>query len=120
MVEKKKVRYNPKTAADVVAPHDDKVAADEAALAEQEGVVAGAYADYEEALKNYEARSDVETLEARRAREAGTSFSDAAFRRDADVADEGLVTTKATQPETEDGSKAGSDSKETEKKAPKK
>jgi hypothetical protein len=43
---------------------------------------AAATADYAEALAVYEARSDVEPLLDRRAREAGTAFTDADFVRD--------------------------------------
>jgi hypothetical protein len=70
---------------DLLAPQErgnkvDEEAADRAAEA---GVKAPEYVDYEEALQNYESRPDVETLEERRARENGTSFGSAAFRREA-------------------------------------
>lgn len=105
-VEKKDVEYKPETAQDVVAPHAAKADAEAAELAEQEGVLAAAYVDYEKALKNYESRSDVETLEARRARENGTAFSEANFRREVGTEDstEAGVTTSTsatTEPEKE-------------------
>lgn len=97
--------YNPVTAADVVAPVADN-SVDEAAAkrARDAGVIDPAFVDYEKALENYQGRSDVETLERRRARENGTDFSDASFRRtlegleaDESGADGGLVTSdKAT------------------------
>lgn len=99
--------YKPVTAQDALAAHGDPVAEERAKTAEDAGVVAPEYANYVEALKNYEARSDVETLEARRARENGTSFRDAQFRRDADKGEEsapegGVVTSdKATNAKTE-------------------
>src|SRR5688500_10334479 len=60
--------------------------------AEEAKVTDPAFVDYEHALENYESRPDVETLEQRRAREAGTSFHDAHFRRDAEEAKPGVVT----------------------------
>ncbi len=102
--------YKPVTAEDALAPHGDPVAEERAKRAEDAGVVAPEYADYVEALENYESRSDVETLEARRAREGGTSFRDAQFRRDAN-SDEtapagGVVTSeKATGAKTEQSDK---------------
>lgn len=71
--------------------------------AEEAKVTDPAYVDYEHALENYESRPDVETLEQRRARENGTSFHDAAFRRDATVAEAGVVTSdKAGSKKTDD------------------
>ncbi len=98
--------YRPVTAEDALAPHGDPVAEERAKRAEDAGVVAPEYANYVEALENYESRSDVETLEARRARESGTSFGDAQFRRDAksddSAPDGGVVTSdKATGVKTE-------------------
>lgn len=81
MAEKKKVekrdrRYRPVTAADQAAVKADKVAADAATFAEQEGVSAAAYVDYVPAMENYESRSDVETLAHRRLRDNGGEFRD--------------------------------------------
>jgi hypothetical protein len=73
--------YKPKTSQDVVAPHLDPLADEDAKRAEDAGVKDSAFVDYEEALHNYESRPDVETLAARRAREGGWKFEDAAFRR---------------------------------------
>lgn len=53
--------------------------------AEDEGVQHEAFVGYEEALKNYESRSDVETLEQRLAREVGPSFDVAHFAREKGV-----------------------------------
>lgn len=100
MVDKKDVDYNPVTAADAVAAYTDPVDAEGRELAEQEGVVSASHVDYEKALKNYESRSDVETLEARRARENGTTFDAASFRRDANVDEAGLLSTKGGEKET--------------------
>lgn len=68
--------YKPKTAQDEIADLGP-LATDEAnkKAAEKAGVVDAAYVDYEKALKNYEARSDIETLEQRLAREVGGSFA---------------------------------------------
>lgn len=99
-VEKKDVDYKPVTAADAVQPYVDDNDNEAAELAEQEGVVAAAFVDYEKALKNYESRSDVETLEARRAREAGTSFESARFRRDANADEAGLLSAKDSEGKT--------------------
>lgn len=65
-----------------LSAHESTVDADAAKAAEKAGVVDAAYVDYEPALKNYEGRKDVETLEDRRARENGTSFSEANFVRE--------------------------------------
>ena len=51
------------------------------ANAEAAGVTDAAKINYERALAVYEARSDVETLAARRAREAGDTFEDTHFVR---------------------------------------
>jgi hypothetical protein len=48
------------------------------------GVTKVPYLDYEVALGKYEARTDVEPLAQRRAREAGDQFSDTTFRRQGD------------------------------------
>jgi hypothetical protein len=76
-----KAKYAPRTAQDEMAVHADKVDVHSAKAAEEAGVTAPEYVDYEAALENYEARSDVETLAQRRARESGVSFADADFRR---------------------------------------
>ena len=60
---------------------DDSVNADAAARAEAAGVSSVEFIDYAEALGNYEARPDVETLAHRRAREAGTTFAATDFTR---------------------------------------
>lgn len=57
--------------------------------AETNNVTRSEYVNYAAAFADYEARSDVETLEDRRARENGTDATDADFVRsseDADVA----------------------------------
>lgn len=72
--------YAPVTAQDAVAVNADNLSADD-----QKPVAE----NYESALGKYEARSDVEPLEARRARESGTSFSDADFVRAAQREGEG-------------------------------
>ena len=74
--------YKPVTAQEALAPTvDNTVDEDAAKRAEDAGVIAAAYVDYEKAMENYESRPDVETLEHRRAREAGRSFDEASFRR---------------------------------------
>lgn len=78
----------------LLAPQErgNKVDEERVARAEEAKVTDPAYVDYEAALENYESRPDVETLEQRRARENGTSFADAAFRRDAEADQAGVVT----------------------------
>lgn len=76
-----KVDYTGLTAGDVLAVHSSEVDREAAERAEKAGVVDAAYIDYDAALKNYEARPDVETLEDRHARENGT-FSDTDFVRE--------------------------------------
>ncbi|AXH69719.1 hypothetical protein HWB79_gp091 [Streptomyces phage LukeCage] len=97
--------YQYKSSQDVVAPHLDPLAGEDAKRAEEAGVKDSAYVDYEEALKNYESRPDVETLAARRAREGGWKFEDAAFRRSAkddELTGGGVVTSDdATSKEAE-------------------
>lgn len=68
--------YKPVTAQDAIADLGP-LATDEAnkKAAEKAGVQDAAYVDYEKALKNYEARSDIETLEQRLARENGGTFA---------------------------------------------
>lgn len=61
---------------------------------------------YVEALKNYESRSDVETLAQRRARENGTSF---------DVTDKAAKETEKVAPITSDGVKGLNASDDPEK-----
>lgn len=105
MAEKQKVDYNPVTAQVAIANTYAKQNDDGKELAEEAGVVNPAHVDYVEALENYESRADVETLAARRAREAGTSFSDADFVRTNDP--EGVVTaTSATSKDVEEADKA--------------
>ena len=78
--------YKPKTAQDnvnalgpLVTDLENKKRADE------EGVLHEGFVGYEEALKNYESRSDVETLEQRLAREVGPDFEAAHFAREKGV-----------------------------------
>jgi len=74
MAEKKEVDYKPFTAEDSVAAYNDKTAEEAAELAAEAGVAEAAHVDLDAALKNFESRSDVETLADRRAREAGTDY----------------------------------------------
>lgn len=106
MAEKVKVDYNPVTAAVALADTATPQNTEAAELAEEAGVVNPAHVDYVEALENYESRSDVETLSARRAREQGTSFSDADFVRTNDA--EGTVTAATA---SEEDVKAAAESK---------
>ena len=53
--------------------------------AADEGVLHEAFVGYEEALDNYQSRSDVETLEQRLAREVGPEFAAAHFARERGV-----------------------------------
>lgn len=83
MATNDKVSYDGLTAGDVLAPNaNTEVDAEAAKRAEDAGVVDAAYVDYEKAIANYEARPDVETLEQRRAREAGVKFEEAKFVRE--------------------------------------
>ena len=105
MVDKKEVDYNPVTAQVALANTYAAPVTDEKELAEEAGVVNPAHVDYAEALSNYESRSDVETLAARRAREAGVAFSDTDFVRTNIT--EGVVTaTSVSQDEVEDAESA--------------
>lgn len=84
--------YKPRTAHQVVSevgPVDVESANERARKA---GVTDSAFVDYEEAMQNYESRSDVETLRDRRARENGSDLRDAAFRRQADETDDAVIT----------------------------
>lgn len=90
MVDKQEVDYNPVTAQVAIASTYSAPVTDDAELAEEAGVANGKNVDYEEALRNYESRSDVETLANRRAREGAAAFEDQAFARTADP--EGVVT----------------------------
>jgi hypothetical protein len=101
-------KYEPKTSQDVVAPHLDPLAGEDAKRAEEAGVKDSAFVDYEDALHNYESRSDVETLAARRAREGGWKFEDTAFRRSAkdDELTGGVVTSDQATQEPEQKSAA--------------
>lgn len=75
--------YKPVTAQDAIADLGP-LATDEEnkKKAEDAGVVSAAYVDYEKALKNYESRSDIETLEQRLARENGGTFGAAKHVRE--------------------------------------
>lgn len=53
--------------------------------AQEEGVTEPGFVGYEDALKNYESRTDVETLEQRLAREVGPTFETARFARETGV-----------------------------------
>lgn len=79
--------YTGLTAADQLAPFQDKVDGEAKERAREAGVVDVSYVDYEEALEAYEARPDIETLEGRRLREGGVTFSDATYVREAEDAD---------------------------------
>lgn len=86
--------YKPKTAQDVADTEGFRASDDEKAFAAEAGVVSSEFVEYDAALRNYESRSDVETLEQRRARENGTSFSEANFRREIGGVDHtGVATT---------------------------
>ncbi|AXH67369.1 hypothetical protein SEA_WOFFORD_233 [Streptomyces phage Wofford] len=97
--------YQYRSSQDVVAPHLDPLADEDAKRAEEAGVKDSAFVDYEQALDNYQSRPDVETLAARRAREGGWKFEDAAFRRSTEkdeLTGGGVVTTDdATAKKTE-------------------
>jgi len=98
MADKKneEVSYDGLTAQDVLAPNaNNEVDEDAAKRAEEAGVADASQIGYVEALKNYEARPDVETLEQRRARENGTAFSEANFVREGDAV--GVVTSTDVQ-----------------------
>lgn len=60
---------------------DDSVNEDAISRADTANVRSVEFIDYAEALTNYEARDDVESLADRRAREAGDQFSDTNFVR---------------------------------------
>lgn len=95
--------YKPVTAQDAIAdlgPLSTDV--DNKKAAEDAGVVSAAYVDYEKALKNYESRSDIETLEQRLARENGGTFAAAKFVRE------------ASEPETVDAAQAADNAKASE------
>jgi hypothetical protein len=81
------------------AERGNKVDEERAARAEEAKVSDSAFVDYEAALENYESRPDVETLAQRRAREAGTSFQDAAFRREAGENSPGVTTSEDVKAE---------------------
>lgn len=86
-------KYEPRTAQDVAATVGAVQSDNEKEKARKAGVVDAAYIDYEKALENYESRDDVEPLEQRRAREAGTNFHVAKFRRQVGGVDHSGVTT---------------------------
>jgi hypothetical protein len=78
--------YKPKTAQDNVNALGPLVTdLENAKRAKEEGVLHEGFVGYEEALKNYESRSDVETLEQRLAREVGPDFETAHFARETGV-----------------------------------
>lgn len=86
--------YKPVTAQDKAETVGARTTDEEKKFAAENGVVDAAFVDYDKALENYESRSDVETLAERRARENGTAFSEANFRREVGGADNtGVVTT---------------------------
>jgi hypothetical protein len=89
--------YKPVTAEDALAPHMDVTTEESLKRAEEAGVVAPEYVDYSEALHNYESRSDVEPLSERRAREVGSDFRDASFRREAGEEEGGVITSDKTK-----------------------
>lgn len=84
--------YKPRTAQDAAARLTAPLATDaeSKAVAAEAGLVSAAYVDYEKALKNYESRSDVETLEQRLARENGGTFKAASFVREVSDEEESL------------------------------
>ena len=92
-----KAEYKPRTAQDVARTVGAVQSDREKEKAADAGVTSVAFIDYEKALENYEAREDVEPLEERRARENGTSFHDAKFRRQVGGVDHtGVGTTDET------------------------
>lgn len=94
--------YKPVTAQDKAATVGAVQSDDEKAFAAENGVVDAAYVDYDKALENYESRSDVETLADRRARENGTAFSEANFRREIPSEEGGVVTSdEVSKPKAE-------------------
>lgn len=73
----------PKTADEAIegyGPLASDIANAEAAAAA--GVIDAAYIDYDVALEAYEARSDIEDLAQRRARDFPVDFADASFMRE--------------------------------------
>lgn len=92
--------YKGLTAQEVVAQTGfrDPLAGEGARRAEEAGVTKPEYVNYEEALKKYESRPDVESLADRRARENGGTFEAASFRRSVDsYRAPGTVTSANTQ-----------------------
>lgn len=89
----------------------NKVDEERAKRTEDAKVSDPAFVDYEHALENYEGRPDVETLEHRRAREAGTSFHDASFRREAGEAQAGVVTSAQVSGEADKAAPKAADKK---------
>jgi len=104
--EAAKKEYKPRTAHDVVAEVGPVDVADAKKRAEEAGVTDAAFIGYEEALHNYESRPDVETLKERRAREAGGTFDEAAFRRQIGGSDNVGVVTTDTAVKTDENEKA--------------
>jgi hypothetical protein len=109
--EAAKAEYKPVTAHHVVAEVGPVDVADAEKRAKEAGVTDAAFIGYEEAMHNYESRSDVETLKERRAREAGRDFSDAAFRRQIGGTDNSGVVTTDTAVEADEDKKAVAESK---------
>lgn len=93
--------YKPVTAQDKAETVGARVSDDEKAFAAEHGVVDAAFVDYDKALENYESRSDIETLADRQARENGTSFSEANFRREVPAQGAGVVTATAVKPKAD-------------------
>lgn len=109
--ESAKTEYEPRTAHDVVATVGPVDVADAKERAREAGVTDAAFIQYEEAMKNYESRSDVEPLKERRAREGGRDFSEADFRRKVGATDNAGVVSTDTATKTDENEKAVSEDK---------
>ncbi|AVD99310.1 hypothetical protein SEA_BILLNYE_133 [Streptomyces phage BillNye] len=109
--EAAKAEYKPRTAHNVVAEVGPVDVEDANERAKKAGVTDSAFVDYEEALKNYEGRSDIEPLKERRAREGGRDFSDAAFRRQIGGTDNPGVVSTDTAVKTDEDKKAVAEDK---------
>lgn len=95
--------YKPVTAQDKAEKVGAVPTDNEKEFARENGVIDAAFVDYDKALENYESRPDVETLESRRARENGTAFSEANFRREiGGAAEAGVVTSAEAKAEKKD------------------
>lgn len=77
-----KAEYNPKTAQEIATTVGMVPTDNEKEKALEAGVIRAEFINYEGALENYEGRDDIEPLSERRAREGGSSFRDASFRRE--------------------------------------